>query len=142
MSFEALRAELTQRFQTGFVNAADPPASFIPVAYENVSFKQPSTTWGRLTIQQAGRDNAAVGTGFQRTPGALYLQIFSPEDGGTRLARQAADKLAEVFDNLSFSFDGGDVIFRCVELVTVGKTREGWYQQNAVVGFWFDERTA
>lgn len=142
MKFEALRAELTTRFQNAFVNAADPPASFIPVAFENVAFTQPTTTWGRFSIQGGDRDNAAVGTGFQRTVGLVYLQLFSPADKGTKEAREAADKFAAIFDNLNFTFAGGSVLFRCASLQTIGKTREGWFQQNATVGFWFDEQTA
>lgn len=139
--FEALRQELTNRFKTGFVDGPNP---FVPVAYENAAFTQPATTWARFSIVEGDRDNLGIGNNETRTVGILYLQIFSAPDGGTKKAREAADKLADIFDNQTFAWNGNQngVIMRRVSLQTIGKTQEGWYQQNASIPFWFDETPA
>lgn len=145
MTFELLRAALTAHFQSGFARPApteedpDATAEFFPVAWENRKFKQPASTWVRFTVRPGERFDASAGRKHKRTVGVCYLQIFTPEDGGTREGHEAADKFAEVFDNATvFLSDGSAIDCQAVTESILGKTGDGWHQTNASVSFRLD----
>lgn len=143
--FEATRAAITARFQAGFVQlpVPDPPAlpvEFLPCAYDNQPFSNPKeSAWARFHIVEGDRTNAAVGVDFQRSVGVIYLQIFVPENGGTKPATDCGDKLASIFDNADFGPAGLQIICRTVSLRRIGKHAEGgWMQHNAQVNYQAD----
>lgn len=135
--FEESRAAITGHFADNFISA--PGVPWAPVQYDNRPFTAPATgIWSRFTIVEGQRDNAAVGTDFQRSMGLVYLQIFCREGEGTAAAYQAGDKFADIFDNADLGQLWGQILFRTASTQRVGKTQEGWMQFNAVVAFQTD----
>lgn len=141
MTFETLRDKLTATFRAGWVVDPDddPTVEYMPTQYPNQPWTVPDTIWSRFSVMEGDRNNAAVGTTFQRTVGVMFLQIFVPEGEGTRSARQAADKMASFLDNQSIAVAAGqNITTRTVSLQDIGLNRDGWYQMNASLEFWFD----
>jgi hypothetical protein len=145
-AFESLRQALTGHFQAHFVTPAptlenpDAVVEFLPVAYDNKAFKQPTTAWGRFAIRQGQRAPMGVSTTEFRTPGFVALQVFLPEDKGTKVGHEAADKMASFLDNASVPVPGvGAVLMRQCSYQVVGSTNAGWFQANIVCNFQFDE---
>lgn len=91
------------------------PLSALPVEHENLRFQQPSSgPWGRLTLVTGDTEPAAIGSGagrLERTAFVLFLQIFMPENTGTKIARQAADVMRSL-DRLSIHQPGLTINFR------------------------------
>jgi hypothetical protein len=145
-TFDPLRAALTGYFQAGFVKPGPGSTTvpFLPTAYDNATFSQPKgAAWARFAIRTATRSNNAVGRDEQRTLGFISLQVFIPEDGGTRAAAVAADKMAALFDNQTIAISPGkSVIFRTVSQNTVGRLGDGLFQVNVTCDFQFDEIAA
>jgi hypothetical protein len=130
--FDDIRAAITRRFASGFVSGAEP---LFPVQYDNHGFTVPVGIWGRFTIREGTRGNAAVGTAFQRHTGIVYLQIFAKEGTGTKPSNAAAALFGSIFDNQSISETWGDIVFECVTATTIGKDPQGWFQVNASVQY-------
>lgn len=137
MIWDQLREDITTRFQQGFVDLTNAP--LLPIEYPNhAANKVDGEPWGRLAIRYAGRHNAAVGKGFQRTIGIVFLQVFTPENMGTKAAASAGEKMVTMFENQSLTMAGGGIEFRTVELDPVGKTQDGMHQTTITVEFQHD----
>lgn len=137
--FEPARQAITRMFQDGWDGEGA-----LPVAFDNRPFRQPATPWARFAIRFGKRVAAAIGPNFARTPGFLALQIFVPEEKGTQPAVEAADKLSGIFDHQRLGvyredLHVGDVQFETVERQTIGRTGDGWWQENALCDLRFDE---
>lgn len=137
--FEDIRKTIDAAFLAGFI--ASPGVLFVPTRFQNTPFEQPTAaTWAEFWIIEGTSENADVSKDFQRTPGFIQLSIFTPEGAGSKKARECSDKLAEVFQNLDVAESWGQILFRAVSFRTIGKTREGWWQHNAICNFWVDVR--
>lgn len=130
--FDEIRAAITQRFAAGFVSG---PELLFPVQFDNHGFTVPAGIWGRFTIRESTRANAAIGDTFQRHTGIVYLQIFAKEGTGTKPSNQAAALFGSIFDNASVSETWGDIVFECATATTIGKDPQGWFQVNASVAY-------
>lgn len=141
MSFDSRREFITTMFQNGFTDPADPTKPFVAVGYENRPFTQPAgkATWAKFSVREGTRGAATVGKDENRTLGIVYLQLFTPENEGTKKAREAAQKLAEIFEHKSPAGAAGAFTFRAVNLTPVGREPGGFYQFNATCEFWHDE---
>lgn len=137
MNYEDLRRTLERHFKAAFQTGI--PVAF-PVQFENVTFRQPTgEPWGRFSIRLGDRSNASVGTTHKRTVGLVYLQVFVPENRGTKPATELADRFAAAFDDRELTTDGGTMVqFRSASSETIGLTGEGWHQTNLSVPFWAD----
>jgi len=129
-----------------FVSEWIPRFPQIPVKYENRNFTPPvNSTWVAFSIRSGRVAEAAISSIMPRGVGLVYLQIFLPENAGTLLAREMADRLADVFDNWHYvyaattNYPRGDFWFKRVEVVPTGP-RDGWTQWNASVEFKHDEQ--
>ncbi len=78
------------------------PLSAMPIEHENHRFKAPTDTpWGRLTLTRGDTSKVSLGgptVKIERTPFILNLQVFIPENQGTRAADNAADAMAALND--------------------------------------------
>jgi Bacteriophage related domain of unknown function len=137
MSTDTVRRETQKRFAEGFVSGSEP---LFPIQYENHPFMRPDgAPWGRFLMREGQRANATVGNDLKRTPGFVMVQFFLPEDTGTKPAADAADKMAEIFDDTTITGTWGAIQFFSVGKQNVGKTDDGFYQVNISVEFRFDE---
>lgn len=110
--FEAERASIEAKFATGWANRT-------PVAFDNNRFVPPASgAWVRLTIIPGDSFNASLGINHVRNVGIISLQIFVPEDSGTRQARQLADQAAVILENQRFN----GISTRAASLVRAGES--------------------
>ena len=129
-----------------FVSEWTPRFPQIPVKYENRNFTPPiNAAWASFSIRSGRVGEAAISSIMPRGIGIVYLQMFMPENAGTLIAREMADRFADVFDNWHYvyaattNYPRGDFWFKRVEVVPVGQ-RDGWLQWNATVEFKHDEQ--
>jgi Bacteriophage related domain of unknown function len=73
------------------------PIPALPIEHENHRFKAPDDApYGRLTLAKGNTTQMTLGgkgTRVDRTPFILNLQVFIPENKGTRIADQAFDAM-------------------------------------------------
>ncbi len=87
----------------------------LPIKYENVPFKQPTTGWVDFQILPAGGGRISVGTTVKRHRylGNLQIDIYLPEDTGSSDARSHADTIEAIFRDQQFSAgDSGTITCR------------------------------
>lgn len=106
MRTETTRQAVLAAWKTGWLGAAA-----VPVQLPNQKFKQPATgPWGRLAINYGSSQSQAVGGTLKRQTCTLELQLFSPEQTGTKSQTMAADLFGEIFDNLQLTPEAGLLI--------------------------------
>lgn len=95
MSFDTARALIATRWKLAWDGG---PLAAMPIEFQNQPFERPQgQVWGRYTLLPAETTPAALGSRecrFERTPFVLVLQVFSPENSGSRAPYQAADVMA------------------------------------------------
>lgn len=86
----------------------------MPVEHENMKFKPPTDApWGRLTLTRGDSSQMALGgpaVQVERTPFILNLQIFIPENQGTRARDQAADAMKKLNKTSDSSFASSSLV--------------------------------
>lgn len=130
MSHEAAREMIAEAWKQAWVASG----LTFPVEIQNHAFKRPpNATWGRYTYLPGETEPAALGISIERTPFALILQIFLPENTGTKDATLAADALRPLNGAVRRSPDGKVVVnFRTVGL-TPGTTEDGVEAFNVTI---------
>jgi hypothetical protein len=128
MSFEATRVAIESRVQTNWTTT--------PIKFENVPFKETKDAYVALFILEGEGQQVSLGTpATRRWPGVIIIQVFVPEDSGTKLAKTYADALAAIFDRVQFSSgNSGTISCRIPSVETVG-AKDGWHQTNVTVPF-------
>lgn len=132
MSLETLRQVITERV-----------ASFSTVEAiwpNHARKKNDATAWGRFSIQFGSTAAGSVGRNkFDRTPGLLYLQVFLPENTGTKTILQCESALAALVNDWKVREGDHVLTFQQVSIAGPPRTRDaGWYQQNLVIPFQAD----
>lgn len=123
------------------------PGSF-PVQVDNTKFEQPDkAVWGRFSITFGNDIPMEIGNGpgrARRQVGFVSLQVFIPEDGGSRAAATATDRLFAAFvaSTIRITPSGGRGVLT-FDTVGAGPTpsgkRVGYQQFNATVNFRLDK---
>lgn len=142
-NFDKTRAALVKKFQAEWPTdaPANLPLSEIEMPNRKLD-RELSSPFGRLTVNFSGRENAAIGGRKIRLRGFLYLQVFVPEGTGTKTLTDSADHLAEIFDNKTIAFTGGNgfVICSAVDTAQTG-VRDGYEQATLALPFYSDANT-
>jgi hypothetical protein len=132
VSFEDERVAIESRFSDNYSSTG--------IRYENVPFVQPdSTNWVAITILSGNGIAASIGTGIgsrlDRFSGIVQIDIYTVEDGGTKSARQLADTIAAIFDNVQFSSgSSGTITMRTPSYATLG-VENGWHHSVVSVAY-------
>jgi hypothetical protein len=75
--------------------AAQSPA--IPIAYENVAFTKPDTTFIELYIIPATTVNTTVSAARKTLTGLIQINIYTKEGVGTKKSEEIAQALIDLF---------------------------------------------
>ena len=132
MSFEDERVAVESRFASNYSSTV--------VKYENVPFAQPeAVSWVALTILSGEGSAASLGTGngsrLDRFSGIVQIDIYTVEDVGTKTARQLADTIGAIFDNVQFSSgSSGTITTRTPSYLTRG-VENGWHHSVVSVAY-------
>lgn len=94
MNFETTQKAILQHLKTNWTGAAA-----IPLQMPNHKFKQPDTPWGRVSINLGNKNSVAIGNRRDRMIGILAINVFIPKETGSQAATQAADLMAQIFDD-------------------------------------------
>jgi|TARA_Y100000310_G_C20704101_1_gene833182 hypothetical protein len=132
VSFEDERAAIERRFGANY-SATD-------VKYENVPFTQPErTSWVALTILSGSGTNESIGTGMssrlERFAGIIQIDVYTVEDGGTGAARNLADTIGAIFDNVQFSHGSSGTITTRVPSYSTRGIEDGWHHSVVSVAY-------
>jgi hypothetical protein len=69
-------------------------------------------------------------------PGVLFLQVFQPEDTGTKAITDGGDHFASIFDNQTVALLDASGFIRCGFVSGTGQlTREGYEQETWALDF-------
>lgn len=107
----------------------------------DVSFTPPTNAaWVRLNVRSSESEQVSLGnTPRFRHYGVIIFQVFVPitkQGFGARTAYSHADTIAGAFRNVNF---GSPVIYcRAPNAINIGE-RDGWYQVNLEVPYYWDE---
>ncbi len=127
MSFETTRVLIETHLATL-------PSLGFPIVVEGGHDAPAKAPWARFYVMQGTTAPAVIGPGHLRGAGMVVLQVFIPEQGGTKPATTAADALATLLDRRQL-VDGGTVVtFDTVGIIDAGR-REGYTQKNCVCNF-------
>lgn len=114
--------------------------SAVPIKYENLSFVPPTnTSWIALTILTGSAFQASLGTGnssrLTRFSGIIQIDIYTPEGVGTKSAKDIADVISAIYDNVQFSSgSSGTITCRVPDYKTLGIV-DGWYHAVVSVAY-------
>jgi len=141
MTADKIRATLVKRFRDNW--NAEAPASLqltrvaMPGQKHDRDSGEPSAV---LSVQFGTRSNEAIGGQKIRQRGFLYLQVFLPEDSGTKVATDAYDAFAAIMDNQTPAFldATGYVHLQAVTSQPTG-TRPGYQQFTWAAPFYADD---
>lgn len=129
MSFETARVLTTDYFKDEW------DQSWLPIVWENQQAPVRNAAWGRFAVMQGESNPMAIGgQGFTRGVGIAVLQIFVPENAGTKTFTQNADRFASIFDLLRLNDGTTYLHFDTAGVVDAGKI-DGWLQRNVRVAF-------
>lgn len=126
MSFEDARRAIETRLETNWTTT--------PIRFENVPFQETMQPYVALFIRDGQGMQISLGTpALRRWPAVIVVQIFVPQDIGTKLAKTYADSIAAIFDRAQFSSgNSGTIRCRIPSIEPVGITH-GWHQTNVTV---------
>lgn len=139
MSHEAARRMIAQAWKDVWVPG--PLSTTVPIEYQNQKFSKPqSGPWGRYTLLPGETNPAALGVNgakIDRTPFFLTIQVFIPEEGGTSVAFQVSDILANLNTQQRLSDDRKTVVSFYSAGLTPGAAEDGVDAFNVTIqGQW------
>jgi hypothetical protein len=134
--FDKERETLEAYFKAQFKAVSD-----WPVQYQNIPFTEPADgKFVRFTILNGESTRRSLGENpNRRHPGAVMIQIFVPDGGGTKSAREIADKIEPLFADKSIQSGTSWISFDDVSIVPVGKVENGRFQLNVSAPFLRDD---
>lgn len=119
-----------------------------PIRFDNVAFTPPDTSWVSLEVWDGNSRKASLGTGIQlrRAMGTVFIDIFTPLNGGSKPARALADQVSAIFRDVVVS----GITFYEADITRIGEkyfTNSGtgvpataqWYQVHIGIPFKYDE---
>lgn len=135
MSFDQAREAIFETFKTEFGTAY--PST--KVYFENQPFEQPKgAPWVSIAFLPNVSHRAALGPGNQfHHLGVLNVNVYVPENTGTKVMHQMGDKVFNILADREWSLAAGALTTYGCERRTRGAT-QGWYIHNVQCEFRLD----
>lgn len=137
MSLEAARAHFADVVTTAW--AARYPS--VPIEYENRKFDQPvPSPWMDFNIMETDRKRKNIGVSrFVRSMGMLVLELYVPEDSGTRELFEMGDYIGTALEEQNHPLGNSmNATTFTAKKRSDGKVN-GFYRLTVIVEYWFDE---
>jgi hypothetical protein len=107
-----------------------------PIRYENAPFKETTAPYIALYVLDGeGHQVSLQAAPLRRWVGIITIQIFVPQDTGTRVAKGYANTLGAIFDRAEFSSGASGLIRSRIPSIREIGILNGWYQVNVDVPF-------
>lgn len=124
MSFEDERRAIEGRFGDNY--------SATPIKWEEHPFDVvEGTPYVALTILSGKGHQASLGgpnSALQRYAGVIQIDIFTPEDSGTKTAKQHADTIEAIFHHVQFSAGNSGTITTRLPWIHKMGVKDGWHR--------------
>jgi len=134
MSLDQARQAITDAFQTEFATAY--PG--VPIAFENVRFKQPTNAaWVHFAMIPGDAVRRDISTGKYRHYGVINVTILVPQDTGTKESTELTDKVFSIVADRQWSTATGSLKTYGAQRRTRGVIN-GWYTRNVMLEFRYD----
>src|SRR6185369_925458 len=100
----------------------------VPVKIENLKFQQPKALWACTYIMYSGSKRAAIGTErrFDRHTGFCVVDIFVPEDQGSKPIYDTAGALEAALNAQEFTLTGSGYVVTLVAKLVNGPMANGY----------------
>lgn len=129
--YDKIRAALTKRFVDNWTAGAPAALPLTEIGMPGHRFsRDDNTVYGRLSIQDGERGAAAIGGLRVRAVSVLFLQVFTPARTGTKVAKDAGDHFADIFDNQTVAFTDNTGWIRCGYVSGTGELERIAYTQT------------
>ena len=140
MGYSAINIAVENAFGTAWTTTT--------VRYDNVPFTIPTTSWVSISVWPGKSNKGSLGSGTQlrRTIGTVFIDVYTPINGGVKPAADLADAIATVFRDLTVS---GLIFFEAsisrVSEKYYSNSGSGvpattqWYQLSVAIPFKYDE---
>lgn len=127
LTFQSVVAAIETRMKANWTETG--------LAYENVDFTPPTNeSWVKIHVIEGDSVKHDLITRV-RSIGLVDIQIFTPLLGGAQEARRLAGLLMPIWNRAQV----GGIMFRTPSVQRVGDTKDGWYQVNFSVPYYWDE---
>jgi hypothetical protein len=122
--------------------AADYPA--VPLGFQNHKFAQPANKpWAKFHVVEYDRKRQSVGAQqghrFVRVFGYIIIDIYVPEDTGTRALNEMMDRSASYLEEKNFTLSSTRAVTTLVAKRIDGGAYEGFELGTVMTPYWFDE---
>lgn len=113
-----------------------------PLRYENLDTTRPQvpSVWGRVVVRNVPGEYAGLGPNRLRRFGTLFVQLFVPQNSGTKVIGDLANALVVAIQTASIATLNG------IRLRDIGATELGsdgtYFQVNVQAGFEYDTTAA
>ena len=107
-----------------------------PVAWENLPFNPPETSWIEPIMSIDISQNVTIGLTRKRHFGTYTIRIFCPLNTGPAESKLLADQLITLLENQR---PDPDLLTYSGTFQRIGNDGHGWYQANALITFTSDE---
>jgi hypothetical protein len=128
MNFETVRSLIATTFHGAWNQTT------LKVVAENQPHSDTNAAWGRFVVLSGAADPLALGGQNVRLIGFAVLQVFLPENTGTKKATDCGDAFAAIFNRRQLRSGTTTVSFYAASMVEAGG-REGYIQKNFTVQF-------
>lgn len=133
------RDDLRAEFETRLLAAV--PS--LDIEIENIKFDQPKTLWASCWVAFTDSGRASIGTTrrFDRHPGFFNIDLYAPEDTGTKTLWETAGVIEATFNATAFTLpDSGYVVCQVAKIVN-GPLRDGYLTKTLMIPFYLDSCT-
>ena len=124
--FDAARQAIESRLAANWTTT--------PIKFENVPFLETTDPYVALFILDGEGLQVSLGTpAVRRWPSVITIQVFVPQDTGTKLPRTYADTIGAIFDRAQFSAGVSGTISCGIPSISHVGITNGWDQFNVTI---------
>lgn len=127
MNWANVVQEIEKRFKRFWIDT--------PIAYGN--FAKPSSItdqpWIRVSVRMGDSKRITLGDGWYRTPGLIFVQVFTQSNDGAIVPHALAEKIADILRAQQFS----GISCQTPSVNEIG-VNSGWSQINVTCPFYTD----
>lgn len=130
------RDDLRAAFETRL--AAAIPS--VPIKFENVKLTQPKTLYASSYLMFTSSTRASIGSirRFDRHEGFFIVDIYNPEDQGSKALLDTAGAIETAFNAQEFTLPGSGYVVCLITKIVNGPMSAGFLAKSVMIPFYLD----